>query len=179
MRLVTFPIREDAGYSADVAAFLALKHFPASTDIQQMWVRWIYSAVFDRKPGSPFTLAKHMADARADGLSGWDPIYEAVRSHVRKRLRCGEKSNVETGIDHIRAAADRGSPALAVLLSQARGVSGTAEWDDWRRKDPKTAEWMECYLHSMAQEAAGDRDWLRALKEAKQTLEFMEERRSL
>jgi hypothetical protein len=179
IRLVTWPVRADTERLGDVLGWVAFKHFPDEVEIQRMWTRWIHDGVFDGKPSSPQDLARYLADAHKEGLSGWGPISEALRSHVRKYLRSGDKNNVVLAMDHVRAAADAAAPVLASLLRETEGVSGTAEWNDWRKREPDDAEWMQWYVFETAKEAAGDRDWLRAWNSAKKMVAFEQERRRI
>ena len=80
---------------------------------------------------------------------------------------------------HIRAAADAGAPALASLLREAEGVSATYEWQEWSERDRESAELMHWYVFEVAKEAAGDRNWLRALNSANDMVAFEMERRRL
>ena len=98
---------------------------------------------------------------------------------MRGFLRSADKSKVVIAIDHVEATADAGAPVLDALLREANGVSGTAEWNTWRESDPEAAELMGWYLFHVAEEAAGDRNWLRALKDAKKMVEFEKERRRI
>lgn len=170
IRLVTWPVRTDTTHLGDVLGWVALKHFPDAPDIQQMWVRWVHEGAFD---GFPKDLARYLTDANNEGLPGWEPVGEALRSHVRACLRSMDKDKVVIAMDHIRAAADAGAPVLGSLLREAGGVSGTAEWDDWRKRDRDTAEWMKWYVFELSKEAVGDRNWSRAQESAKQTVEYL------
>ncbi len=172
LQLVTWPLRENTDRLADVLGSVALKHFPDAVEIQQMWSRWIHNGVFDGKPDTPSTLARYLADSHKEGLPGWEHVGEALRSHVREYLRSGDKQKVVISVDHIRAAADQGAPVLADLLGEANGVSGTAEWNDWKSRDPATAEWMRWYVRLHAQEASKERNWLRALNETEAMAEL-------
>jgi TIR domain len=175
LRLVTWPIREDTARLADVLGWVALEHFPDAVEVRQMWSRWIQRGAFDGKPGTPTNLARYLADAHTKGLPGWEPVHEVLRSHVREYLRSGDKNKVIIAMDHVQAAADVGAPVLTLLLREAEGVSGTAEWEDWEKKDRDTAKRMKWYVFMMVREATGDRDWLRALKEAEKMVAFEEE----
>lgn len=166
IRLVTWPIRANANRLGDVLGWVAFKHFPDAGEIQQMWIRWVQDGVFDRETG-PMRLAQYLTDANKEELAGWVPVGEALQNHVRTCLRSCDRDNVIIAMDHVRAAADAGAPTLASLLREADGVSGTAEWDDWRRRDLDMAEWMEEYVREFAREAAGDRDWPAAWEGAK------------
>jgi hypothetical protein len=179
LRLVTWPVRKDTGNFADVLGWVAMKNFPDAIEIHQMWSRWIESGSFDGKPNSPADLARYVADASKEGLRGWDSINDALRNHVRRYLRSGDKQNVVVAADHIKAAADHGTPVLQVLLREADGVSGTAEWKAWEQRDQETAEWMGWYVFEVAREARGDRDWFRARESAKQMVASQEERRRI
>lgn len=172
LRLVTWPLRENTDRDADVLASVALKHFPEAIELQQMWSRWIEHGVFDGKPSAPSNLAWYLADSFKEGLPGWEQVNEALRSHVRGYLRSGDKLKVNIAVDHIQAAADQGAPVLVALLREANGVSGTAEWNDWRSCDPETAAWMGWYVQLVAEEASKERNWLRALNETKAMVEF-------
>lgn len=179
IRLVTWPVRTDTTRMGDVLAWVAFKHFPDAAEIQRMWIRWVHAGAFDGKTRSPRELARYLADADKEGLPGWEPVGEALRSHVRACLRSKDKDQVVVAMDHVRAAADEAAPVLASLLREAEGVSGTAEWDDWRKRDPDTAEWMQWYVFEFAKEAAGDRKWLRAWEGAKAMVAFEEKRRRI
>jgi hypothetical protein len=179
LRLVTSPVRKDTGNFADVLGWVAMKNFPDAIEIQQMWSRWIESGSFDGKPNSPADLARYLSDASKEGLRGWDSINDALRSHVRTYLRSGDKGNVVIAADHIMAAADQGAPVLQILLREADGVSGTAEWKDWEQSDRKTAEWMRWFVFEVAKESRGNRDWNRAWDGAKGMVAFQELRRRI
>jgi hypothetical protein len=175
IRLITWPVRRDTGRLGDVLGWVAFKEFPDSTEIQQMWTRWIRDGVYDGKPSSPMRLARYLADAHKEGLAGWEAVNEALRDYVRKCLRSGDKDRVDVAINHVRAAADAGAPVLAELLREAEGAVGTAEWNEWRERDPDASEWMRCWVSEVAKEATGDRDWLRALNSAKESLASVKE----
>jgi hypothetical protein len=179
VRLVTWPVRDDTARLADVLGWVASKHFPDTVEIQQMWSHWVYSGSFDGSPSSQADLARYLADAHKERLPGWEPIQETLRDHVRALLRSGDKNKVVTAIDHLQAAADAQAPVLVRLLREAEGVSGTAEWNDWRKRDPETAEFMGWYVHDVVEEAKGDRDWLRAINGAHAMVEFQEKRKRL
>jgi hypothetical protein len=179
LRLVTWPLRENTERFADVLGWVALRHFPDAVEIQQMWSRWISTGSFDGKPHSAEHLARYLADANKEELRGWDDVNEALRSHVRAYLRSGDKQKVVIAVDHIKAAADKGAPVLAALLREANGVSGTAEWEDWSKRDPDTAEWMRWYVFEFAKEAAGDRSWSRACDGVEKMIAFENESRRI
>ena len=174
IRLVTWPVRTDISNFGDVLGFVALENFPETVEIQQMWGRWITSGAFDKRPD---LLAHHLADAHEKELPGLESINEALRSHVRSGLRAGDKQKAVTAVDHIQAAADKGVPVLSALLREAEGVSGTAEWEKWEARDPKTADWMRCYVVAHMEEARGDRNWSRAWDNAERTFAFEQERK--
>jgi hypothetical protein len=177
--LVTWPVRTDTTRMGDVLGWVAFKHFPDAQGIQQMWIRWIHAGAFDGKPGSPRDLARYLTDAANERLPGWEPVCDALRSHVRACLRSMDKDKVVIAMDHIQAAADAGAPVLGFLLGEAGGVSGTAEWDSWRKRDQDTAERMAWYVFKFAEEAAGDRNWLRAWDGVKQMVACDKERRRI
>ncbi len=179
IRLVTWPVRRDTDRLGDVLGWVAFKHFPDAMEIQQMWIRWIHAGVFDRKTSSPTDLARYLADAHKEGLSGWESVNDALRGHVRHWLRSGDREKVVVAMDHVRAAADAGAPVLASLLREANGVSGTAEWADWRKRDPDAAEWMKWYVIEFAKEAAGNRNWLGALEGTKRIAAITEDYRRI
>ena len=170
--LVTWPLRDTTADLADVLGWVAMKHFPDVLEIRWMWGRWIQSGSFDGHPSKPSDLARYMADAHKEQRPGWEPMHEALRGHVRSCLRSRDKQKVSLALDHIRAAADQDAPVLAALLRETHGVSGSAEWNDWKERDPQTVEWMSWYVFHVAREAEGDRNWLRALNEAKEMVEF-------
>jgi hypothetical protein len=177
IRLVTWPLRSDTDRLGDVLGWVALRQFPDATAIQQMWARWIRDGVFDGKPSSPTDLARYLSDARAEGLPGWEAVEEALRSHVRSCLRSRNRDRVVMAMDHVRAAADVQAPVLSALLREVDGVSGTAEWESWTALGPDEFEWMKWYVFEVAKEAAGDRDWLRALDNTKNMVAFEKARR--
>lgn len=176
IRLVTWPVRMDTDRLADVLGRVAFKHFPDAPEIQQMWSRWIHSGAFDRKA---MDLARYLADAHKEELPGWEPVNEALRSHVRGYLRSGDENKVDVAVNHLQAAADAGAPILASLLREAEGVSATAEWNEWRKRDPDTVKWMQWYVFQSVKEAVGDRNWLRAWDSAKEMVAFEEQRRRI
>lgn len=176
LRLVTWPVRDVPDRLADVLGRVALEHFPDAVEIQQMWSRWIQSGAFD---GQPSLLAHHLAEAHKERLPGWERVNESLRAHVRRCLRSGNEAKVYAAVEHVRATADAGAPVLDSLLQEMLGVSGTAEWNEWRKHDRDTAERMGWYVFAFAEEAAGDRDWLRALENARRTFEFEELRRRM
>jgi TIR domain-containing protein len=176
IRLVTWPLRADTDRLADVLGWVALKHFPDAIEIQQMWRRWIHTGAFDSKS---MDLAGYLARAHQEGLPGWEPINETLRSHVRGYLRSGDRDKVVVAMDHVQAAADAGAPILASLLRETEGVSGTAEWNNWRERDPDTAEWTRWYVLEIANEAVGDRNWLRAWDGVERMVAFSAQRRRI
>jgi len=177
LRLVTWPVRDTSG-QADVLGWVAYKHFPDSPEICEMWRRWIREGAFDGEPKAPHNLSWYLVQAHREGLPGWKPINEELRSHVRGYLRSGDKNKVVVAVDHIQAAADAGAPVLAVLLSEA-GATGSAEWVEWAKRDRDTAEWMRSYVSNVVAEARGGRDWLKAWQDAEQTVEFEKQRRKI
>ena len=177
LRLITWPVRADTDRLADVLGWVALKHFPDATEIRQMWTRWIHDGAFDGKPSTPKDLSRYLGDAQKEGLSGWERLNEALRNHVRSYLRSGDKQKVVTAVDHVQAAADVHALVLADLLREMDGVSATAEWNEWKKRDPETAEWLGWYVFEVRREATGDRDWLRAWKSAEEMVAFEQKRR--
>jgi hypothetical protein len=153
--LVTWPLR-DVSNLGDVLGWAAMKRYPDSPDIRNMWIRWIESGQFDSRPD---LLARHMANATSQQLVGWEPIGEALRGRVRSGLRSADRRRVIIATYHIMAAADSGSPMLRLLLAEAEGVSGTAEWDQWRTHDQLTAHRMAPYVNEVVTQARGTRDW--------------------
>jgi hypothetical protein len=176
IQLVTWPVR-DPGNLGDVLGWVAMRQFPGSDEIQQMWNRWVQMGAFDGKPGTPNDLARYLTDAEKEGLRGWDPIEAAVREHVRRCVRSGDKERVLVAVEHLRAAADYGSPGLAGLLTEM--TTGTAEWDRWRERDPNAADSMAWYVSAFRKEAIGDRDWLRALQEWKEMVAIEKQERGM
>jgi hypothetical protein len=168
IRLVTWPLRADTEHAADVLGWVALRQFPDAGEIQQMWARWIEAGVFDGRRSSPMDLARYLADAHKEGLSGWQPASEALRSHVRHGLRSGDEAKVRMATNHLRAAADAGAPVLAALLTEAQHAMGSAEWNDWRKRDDDDAERMRRFVSEVVKEATGEQDWLRAWDAAKE-----------
>lgn len=169
VRLVVWPIRSDIDRSADVLGWVAFKHFSTSIEIQRMWVRWIKSGVFDKETMS---LARYLSDAHKEQLPGWEPIKEAIQYHIRVYLRSRDEGKFRIALRYIEAFADYGAPLLHLLLNESSHVRGTAEWDDWRKNDPETAELMRWLLHYIEKEASGERDWLRARQKAYQMVNF-------
>lgn len=184
IRLVTWPVRADTDQQGDLLGWVAYKHFPEAIEIQQMWTRWIHAGAFDGKPNSPSDLAHYLTKAHKEELRGKERINEALRSHVRGYLRSRDEKKVFVAMDHVQATAEVDTPGvdnpvLALLLREVEGVSGTAEWNDWRANDPDTAEWMGWYVFEIAKEATGERDWLRALDSTKRMVAFEELRRRI
>ncbi len=84
---------------------------------------------------------------------------------------------MHTALDHLRANADAMTPALPALLREAEGVTGTAEWNGWRERDPEVAEEARWHLVTQVNEASGGRDWNAAWEKAEKMLAFEKERR--
>ena len=177
IRLVTWPVRADTDRFGDVLGWVAFKAFPEASEIPQMWSRWIRSGSFDGSPSRPTDLARYLADAEKEGLPGWDPVNDAVQGYVRIQLRSGDKDKVNTALDHVRAAADKGAPVLARLLSEVQGVSGTAEWKEWAEKDAVSAELMRWYAVEVVDQATGERNWPRARESAERMVASEAQRR--
>jgi hypothetical protein len=170
VRLTTWPVRSDTAREGDTLGWVALRHFPDVLEIQQMWREWINGGSFDGRPSNPRDLAQYLARAHEENLSGWEPVEEALRSYVRRLLRSGDQSKVDTAIGHIQAAANKNAPVLAALLREADGITFTSEWKDWIERDPETAKWMGCWVDCTAEQAQGARDWLKARKDAQARL---------
>jgi hypothetical protein len=164
IQLVTWPVR-DPGNLGDVLGSVAMPQFPDSGKIQQMWNRWVQMGAFDDKPCRPADQAQYLTDAQKEGLRGWDPIEAAVRAHVHRCVRSGDKERVMVAVEHLRAAADYGAPVPAGLLTEM--TTSTAEWGQWRERDPNTADSMESYVFAFKKEAIGSRDWHRARRKWK------------
>jgi len=179
IQLVTWPVRTDTSRLGDVLGWVALKRFPDAADIRQIWIRWISDGVFDGMHSSPKDLSRYLDSADKEGVAGLESINEALRCHVRRYLRSGDKRKVVMAMDYVQAAADVGVSVLTTLLREVEGVSGTAEWNAWRANDPDTSEWMQWYVFEVAKEALGDRDWLRALKNTEKMVEFEKVRRQI
>ena len=179
IRLVTWPLRKDTARSADVLGEIALKHFPDNEEIQQMWSRWIRDGAFDGRPNTQSDLAHYLADAHKEGLSGWEPVNEALRRHVKEYLRSGDKNKIVIAMDYVQAAAEKGAPVLQLLLSEAEGCRGTAEWETWEEQDPESAEFMRWYVLEVSQEATGDRNWLRAWDNTEKMVTLQKRRRQI
>jgi hypothetical protein len=170
IRLATWPIRTDTSRFGDVLGWVAMKRLPGVVELQRMWSRWISEGSFDGEPSSPRDLARYLADAHKEDLSGWEDINEALRRHMRRCLRSGDKGNIFTAMNHIKAAADEGAPVLVALLNEASSVEGTAEWVAWEKREPGAAEGAAVLLDEVRTEARGERNWLRAYKSAEQTM---------
>jgi hypothetical protein len=177
LRLATWPVRADPGGLTDVLGWVAWRKFPEAPAIRQMWARWIQDGCFDDSPRSPGELAHVLVDAEREGLLGRDELVEELRRHVRGELRAGERDRVVSALDHVQAAADLEANHLGVILFEAEGAAASAEWNDWHERDPETAEWTRWYLHNVVREARSERNWLRALQDADQMVEFQRERR--
>jgi TIR domain len=176
--MITWPVRPpSAERLSDVLGKVALDHFPDAPEIQRMWSNWIYEGGFDGESSSPIYLARFMASAHKEGLSGWGGVQLDLRNHVRSLLRSADKNKVDIAMEHIKAAADAGAPVLGALLAEADGVSGTSEWNDWKKCDFDTAYWWGMYVHLVAEEARGGQDWLKARKRADKLFAFEKIRR--
>ena len=175
MQLVIWPVRGPERLG-DVLGRVALEHFADATELVQMWTRWICSGCFDGDPLGPSELARALGIAAERNLPGWAMVNDALRSHVRGLVRSGDRQKVAMAVDHLRAAADENASVLAALVAEMQGVSATAEWEDWRRADKKTADEMRWYLHCFVEQAESGRDWLAAWNSYKQQLAFEEMR---
>jgi hypothetical protein len=172
-------VRTDTDRLGDVLGWVASKHFPEAAEIHQMWARWIENGAFDGNPSSPTDLARYLTDANKERLTGWEFVEEALRRHVRIFLRSSDKGKIVVTMDHVQAAADAGARVLTTLLREANGVSGTAEWNGWKKTDLDAAEWMQWYVFEVAKEAVGERDWVRALNSTEKIVAFEKERRRI
>ena len=94
-----------------------------------------------------------LAKAHQERLPGWEPINNELRSHVRSCLRSGDQQKVFAAVEYIRATADNGAPVLTDLLSEASGISATFEWEQWKKRDPDTAERMKWWVFDHTEEA--------------------------
>jgi hypothetical protein len=108
-----------------------------------------------------------------------EPIEDALRNHVRALLRKPTRQRVWTALQHVRANADRGNAVVERLVREMEGVSATWEWEQWRKQDPVGAEEMRWYAHTHAREAWKSRDWLKAVKEAREMIEYERMRKEL
>lgn len=171
VRLVTWPVRDTPEKLADVLAWVAAKAFPEAKEIKRIWTRWIRDGGFDKGVWVR-RLARYVADGRRECIDGWDDVEATMSQHVRRLLRCGDKDGVELGLDHLRAAADVEGSILPLLLREADGAYGTAEWDEWQNRDPKVAQEMEWLVVETCSEAQGERNWLRALRNAEKLGSF-------
>ena len=161
----------------DVLAWVAARHFPGAREVELMWTRWIADGAFDGGAASPRDLARYLRDADREQLPGWAPMKEALRAHVRRSLRSGDQARVHVAIDHLRASADSGAPVLDGLLGEAEGAAYTAEWNQWRLKDPDTAAFMADFLREVIEEARADRDWLGAATRARRLQDLRQKKR--
>lgn len=177
LRLVAWPVRKDPGRMGDVLAWVAARHFPGAREVELMWTRWIGEGAFDGGAASPRDLARYLRDADREQLPGWAPMKEALRAHVRRSLRSGDQARVHVAIDHLRASADSGAPVLDDLLGEAEGAAYTAEWNQWRLKDPDSAEFMADFLREVIEEARADRDWLGAATRARRLQDLRQKQR--
>jgi hypothetical protein len=177
IRLAVWPVRPDPAGSRCDAAAAALKRFPYSPEIQQIWCRWIQDGKFDGSPCSPGTLAFFQAEAHKAGLPGWKSVNEALRSHVGGCLRSCDEHAVYAAIQHIKAAADAGAPVLDALLAEMRWAMGSDEWQRWRTRDPEKRDSLWCGAKAIIEEAEHDRNWHRATVNAKKCVEVARQRR--
>lgn len=162
VRLVLHPPRGPRGFAID-AAFAALRHLPENDGLKMLWERWINEGAFDSLVdggSTPKELAYHVGEALRLGLEGWDGITGTLSRHVRGLARARDRRKVEASVEHVIAAADRGSPLRGELSSQCMSAVGAAEWDRW-----PDAEEMSIYVRSHVSAAGTDRDWLRAMTE--------------
>jgi hypothetical protein len=167
VRLVTWPVRGLERFG-DVLGRVAWRHLPDAPEIPRMWCRWIDSGAFDDGVWIE-RLSRYLASARAEGLPGCDAVEDSLRGHVRRLVRSGEKANVWTALDHLRAAAIARATVLGTLVGEISGADGTAEWQRWEERDPDGAEEMMCYVHEFVL-ATSDGDWLGAMNRAEQRL---------
>ncbi len=178
LRLITVPVRGPERFG-DVLGQVAMRHFHDSPDLLMMWRRWIFDGHFDGEPCRPTRLAQSFALTAGRGEPGWEPIHDVLRQHVRAHLRSGDERRVDVALEHLRAQADAASPAPELLLRETSGVSGTAEWDDWRAREPEIAERMNWHVHFYDEQARTTRKWLLAYEEAERMSQLKEQRRTL
>ena len=171
LSLVTWPERGPERLG-DVLGGVALRHFPSSPEVAQMWTRWIWAGAFDGTPCAPSALAREFALAEQEGVAVLNQLNEALRSHVRGYLRSGDERKVVVGVDHLMANVNEKTAAVAALCRETSGVSGTAEWADWEERDRATADRMRHYVFAFLQEAESDGNWTRAFSEFERALEF-------
>lgn len=168
IHLVTWPTRGPERFG-DVLGRVACNHFPDSDELRLMWSRWIQAGDFDRyDPSGPKNLAHFLAEVDPKALAGAPDLIDVLRSHVRRLARSGDRAKVEAAIAHLRACADAGTAAFQPVLRELEGVSATAEWDEWRKRDHRAAMEMEWYVSAFIAAAAADRDWTAALERYEQ-----------
>lgn len=170
LHLVTYPKR-GPDRDAAVLAAVALEHFPDAENVRILWRRWVMDGEFDGRPCSAQQLATEFRLAEARGDRSWSFAHEALRQHVRSLLRDPTRQRVHTAIEHLRANADQNTPVLTLLLREMYGVAASAEWNGWREREPAVAEEMAWMLFEHCREASGERNWLRAWKEARSMIE--------
>jgi hypothetical protein len=147
LTLVTWPKR-DPDRQGDVLGGVALRHFPGSAEITRMWEHWIQRGAFDGTPSPARDLARQLAIAEEDGVPGLEPLYEALRTHVRGHLRSADERRVHLAVAHLEANLAERTAAVPRLHREAQGVAGTSEWERWRERDPSAADRAERYLES-------------------------------
>jgi TIR domain len=156
VRLVTQPNRGPKGFTVD-AAFSALRHLPESGDLRRLWERWISNGRFDgltEDDAIPDTLAYYLGEALREDISDMDGIIRTFLAHVKTLARSTDRTNVETAVDHLAAAANRQSPLLEQVSEQCTSALGAAEWDGWAH-----AQEMGIYVRAHVTAAHGDLDW--------------------
>ncbi len=166
VRLVTYPSRGPFGFASD-AAFAAIRQFSDSRDLEIVWELWIREGKFDgidKSDSRPYDLAYYLAEALKSGQSGWEQIINTFLRHVKGLARSTDRIKVDIAINHLIAAAERESPLLGEVSSQCSFALGAAEWDNWEDRME-----MGIYVNSFVKAAIGDRNWMRALNEYKES----------
>lgn len=161
VRLVIWPRRESPEKLADVAALVALKAFPDDEDVKKQWIHWIRDGGFDSRFWAS-ALARHFVNGTSYAPRAFEAIGEELASHVKSRARAGNWNALHIATRHMMAAADEKSPLLERLLYELTAAPGTAEWDDWRKRDAADADVASTFVREIAKQARGARDWAEA-----------------
>ena len=177
LQLVLWPVREPSKDN-DLLAWVAGNSLPEATEpLVQMWTRWIESGSFDNEgERAPGDLAYFMKQADKANTPGWDRIRESLRRHVRGLARSGQRAKVLAAVDHLQACVDAGLSVTGAIHNEVSAAIGTAEWDDWRKREPAVAADTQSYVLAFTEHATTDKDWLSALREYKAKVEAAAQR---
>jgi hypothetical protein len=109
---------------------------------------------FDGTPDTPASLARLLADAARERMSGLAAVEDALRAHVGVLLASGDPRHIGLALTHIDVEARAGSPVAIALVREAYDRVDSPEWSAWTGREPDAAAALRDEVLQVADQAA-------------------------